>query len=103
LVVEVDDLIALGTQAGTEVEAPKVHDRNAVHVESGQVLFDGSTQLGGLLRRGEWNGPGTLRAPTLLTMTRSAGSSAHRDGHERSLEAAGPGEVVMGRKTTRPH
>ena len=50
LVVEIDDLVALGLQARTKVEAPQVHHRNAIESQLTQIVFDGGAQLGGFLR-----------------------------------------------------
>src|SRR5580693_624020 len=53
LVVHVDDLVTLGRQAGSEVEAAQVDHRNALDAELAQVVFHGGAQLGGPLRRGQ--------------------------------------------------
>ena len=53
LVVHVDDLVALGLQAGLEVHASQVHHRDALEAELAKVVFDGGAQLGGLLRGGQ--------------------------------------------------
>src|SRR5262249_44168732 len=51
LVVEVDDLVALGLHTGPEVLAPQIDHRYAVEAQLAQVVFHGRAQLGGLLRR----------------------------------------------------
>ena len=55
LVVEVDDLIALGLQAGAEVEASQVHHVDAVDAELREIGLDRGAQFGGPLRGGQRN------------------------------------------------
>jgi hypothetical protein len=64
LVVDADDLIALGLQAGPEVEAPEVHDRDAIDTELLEIRLDSCPQFGGLLRgrEGDRAGGGVCRA-----------------------------------------
>jgi hypothetical protein len=50
LVVELDDLVTFGAQAGAKVEAPQVHHRYAVEAELAQIVVDRAAQLGGPLR-----------------------------------------------------
>lgn len=49
LVVEVDDLVPLGTQPGAGVQAAEVDDREPVDAEAAQVVLDAGAQLLGPL------------------------------------------------------
>ena len=53
LVVEVDDLIALGLHAEREIEPAQVHHVDAVDAELLEIGLHGGAQFGGLLRCGD--------------------------------------------------
>lgn len=94
LIVEVDDLIAVGAQAGAGVEAAQVDHRELVGSEASQVVLDAGEQLFRPLRQTQRQRPARVGIGTDLrddqdVVLGSQGLADHVVGETEAVELGG--------------